>query len=398
MILKPAFRSEQARWGLAALADIAGIPCDARAEGAGAVEVGDGDAELPALAALAWDCLTGAKEAGLPADRYGNPLANGHPLGKAGLLLDPPVDRAARRLGEFWDLEVGAPRAPAWPGGAPYALALSHDVDDPLKGQLVYGALLAASGLLKGVPRARRDGLSRMRAWWRVRRGGPDPYFTFRAIRELERAEGVRSTFFAMPILDGDWEVRVSALDQPLLGALREAAAEGWEVGVHGSNASAVDGSRLARERLLLEEALGRRVDLLRHHNLRWRGAAAWGRIRAAGFAADSSVGFNEAPGFRAGTSFPFAAPGGGLIEVPHALMDTYMTGDAQPGEAVLDAARRSGGMACLNWHERAFCEADFPGRTDAYLGLLRRARREGAWIAPVGDAAAWWRARRGPA
>ena len=72
------------------------------------------------LGLKAWESLSGELEAGSPKDRYGNPLAGGRDLLQT--LLD--------------DL---APRRVAWPGGAPYAVALSHDLDDPIKGQLAYG-------------------------------------------------------------------------------------------------------------------------------------------------------------------------------------------------------------------------------------------------------------------
>lgn len=321
----------------------------------------------------AWGYLSGEFDAGRPRDRYGNPLAGERNL------LETPLDEG---------------RTSAWPGGAPYALALSHDLDDPIKGQLAYGLALAASGLVKGHAGARREGMARVRAWG----SRPDPYFTFDAIRTLEEDEGVRSTFFGVSILDHDWEVRVSAAEDPVRSALKALAKDGWEVGLHGSNASASDGERLQAERERLEDAIGTPITSVRQHNLRWQGPASWVRQAAAGFRCDASVGFNGKPGFRAGTAYPFLAfgPEGealDLVEVPHALMDTYL--EAGQGEAVLEAARRAGGLACLNWHERAFCRTDFPGRAEAYLALIRKAKAEGAWIATVGEAAAFWRGRR---
>ena len=127
--------------------------------------------------------------------------------------------------------------------------------------------------------------------------------------------------------------------------------------------------------------------------------SASWVRQADAGFLCDSSVGFNEAYGFRSGTSFPFPAfsPEGRLlplIVVPHVMMDKLGPDPEAEIGMLLGTLRRTGGCAAVNWHEHAFCREDFPGRAEVYRSLVRSARRDGAWLAPVGELARWWRER----
>ena len=87
---------------------------------------------------------------------------------------------------------------------------------------------------------------------------------------------------------------------------MNEVAQAGFDVGLHGSSASATDARLLSAQRAVLEDAIGGEVQTIRQHWLHWDVRATPAAQAAAGFSADSTLGFNRNVGFRAGTSFPF--------------------------------------------------------------------------------------------
>jgi len=100
----------------------------------------------------------------------------------------PTVDGLAKRFLHFVREafeSAGTPLVRKWPwkGGAPYAVALSHDVDLPIKWRLRTALSYAV----------RRRDFGGMVA--RLRRR-PDPWWTYDTILDMERRAGVRSTFF----------------------------------------------------------------------------------------------------------------------------------------------------------------------------------------------------------
>ena len=87
---------------------------------------------------------------------------------------------------------------------------------------------------------------------------------------------------------------------------MNELVQAGFDVGLHGSSASATDATLLSAQRAVLEDAVGAEVRTTRQHWLHWDVRLTPAAQAAAGFTADSTLGFNRNIGFRAGTSFPF--------------------------------------------------------------------------------------------
>jgi hypothetical protein len=87
---------------------------------------------------------------------------------------------------------------------------------------------------------------------------------------------------------------------------MNEVAQAGFDVGLHGSSASATDARLLSAQREVLEGAIDGEVQTIRQHWLHWDVRATPAAQAAAGFTVDSTLGFNRNVGFRAGTSFPF--------------------------------------------------------------------------------------------
>jgi hypothetical protein len=317
--------------------------------------------------------------------------------------LDPPLERLRRKLG------VEPPR---W-GDARFAVALTHDVDVPWK--------WTRKGVKGAAARAKSDLVNgRVHAGLRELRGlagaavhkaaGTDPYWSFDRILEDERRCGASSTFFLLADhaheYDGAAVESYERLRPRLVETLQDAKAE---VGLHGSYSAADDAERIAREKERLEELSGP-VQGQRYHYLRVDPHRNLGALEAAGFAYDSSLGFGDAIGFRAGIAHPFRpwdferdAPRG-LVEVPLAAMDVTLSAERyldlglDEGEkrlmSLLDWAAEHGGGFAVLWHSEQYDSALLPGWDRLYRRVMEGVRSRGGACLRAGtlaeEARAW--------
>jgi len=126
--------------------------------------------------------------------------------------------------------------------------------------------------------------------------------------------------------------------------------------------------------------------------------------LEKAGFSYDSTVGYNEAIGYRAGTAQVFKHPNvDRLLELPLHIMDTalfypsYMNlSDDEARAAMLpliENVTRFGGVLTINWHDRSLG----PERlwADVYVTLLRDLRARAPWFATALQTVSWFRRRR---
>ena len=311
--------------------------------------------------------------------------------------LDPPLERLRRRLG------VEPPR---W-GGARFAVALTHDVDTPWKWTptgLRGAAARAKSDVLRGRV---RSGLRETRAlagWPFHKARGTDPFWSFDRILADERRCDASSTFFVMADhaheLDGPSAESYEQLRPRLVETLLDGAAE---VGLHSSYSAADDGTRLAAEKIRLEQLAGP-VRGQRYHFLRLDPDRNLAHVEAAGFAYDSTLGFNDAPGFRAGIAHPFRPwnlerdEPRGIVEVPLAAMDVtlsaerYLDLSARQAEArlrtLLDWAAEHGGGFAVLWHSEQYDSAINPGWDRLYRRFMEDVRARGGICVQAGTLA----------
>jgi peptidoglycan/xylan/chitin deacetylase (PgdA/CDA1 family) len=314
--------------------------------------------------------------------------------------VDPPLERLRRTLG----LEPPRYR------GARFAVALTHDVDQPWRWTPI--GIRGAAARLKADVLAGRAGAAaheahEARAFARVplhKLRGTDPNWRFAEIAAAEREHGARSTFFLLAghghRADGASPEAYERLRPRLVETLVEAGAE---VGLHGSYLAADDLERLARERAVLAQLdgplLGQRYHYLRvdpHRNL-----APLARI---GFRYDTSLGFPDALGFRAGIAHPFRpwdfereAPAD-LVEVPLAVMDATLAEERYEGLsaeaakprvlAVLDWAAEHGGGFSILWHPERFDAPSARGWDRLYFDVLDAVRERGGVCLSAGELA----------
>jgi hypothetical protein len=126
--------------------------------------------------------------------------------------------------------------------------------------------------------------------------------------------------------------------------------------------------------------------------------------LERAGYTYDSTVGYNDIVGFRAGTTQVFKPFGvSSLLELPLHVMDTalfypdYL--DLSPDQAtetiaqIVSQTQRFGGVLTINWHDRSLAPERLWG--EAYQNTIDQLTNAGAWFATCRDAVAWFRCRR---
>ncbi len=315
-------------------------------------------------------------------------------------------------------------RIPRWPDGARFAVALTHDVDDV--------ALWSMAGAARRLACARslgsfavRDGLraaARSAAASLRRMAGdrsPDPYDNFYQWTSAEEQHGFRSSWYFVPLYSSrrheldptyGWNDPVSfdGRRTTVAGMMERLDARGYEIGLHGSYLSHGDAAELARQRRSVEGASRSPISGGRQHFLRFDVRRTWSAQRAAGLTYDSTLGYNEAVGFRSGIAAPFrpwnpeTRSAHDLLELPLTLMDGTLfrsLGLDGPGAAArtrshLERVAACGGLAVLLWHPNAAAERQFPGWWHAYVETLQWLAASGAWVAPAAAVASFWTER----
>jgi hypothetical protein len=351
--------------------------------------------ELPEedLLAAGFFHLARVEERGAERDRHGRFLAASSCLDP----LDPPLERLRRELG------VEPPRY----RGARFAVALTHDVDVPWRWTRI--GVLGAAARLKSHALAGRPGPAVHEA-----RGlalvplhklrGTDPNWRFAEVAAEERALDARSTFFLMAghghRADGAAPEAYDRLRPRLVETLLETGAE---VGLHGSYLAAEDIDRLARERVALAQLDGPLIGQ-RYHYLRVDPHRNLAPLAGIGFRYDTSLGFPDALGFRAGIAHPFRPwdferdRPADLVELPLAVMDATLAderyqdlsaAEAKPRVlALLDWAAEHGGAFSILWHPERFDGPSARGWDRLYFELIEAVRERGGVCLSAGELA----------
>lgn len=330
-----------------------------------------------------------------------------------------------------------------WPQGLPFALFLSHDIDQ-IHDRELFRILADINHVRRrageGEPGNTPLALRRIcRALFRPKPAERD----FETLLDIEGRQGFRSSFYLLH--DPYWRrngPRYSFRSPAIRRIAHLIQKGGGELGVHGgyyrfNNAAAYRESREA-----VYEAFGVVPVGIRNHHLKFSYPETWRAQEAAGFAYDSTYGYPERLGSRAGLPFPFfpavptatsfslttdpkpratnfksqSADSGrqtpasinselstlNLLELPLTVMDTtlfrYL---GLSGEAALEAAWATvesvvkiGGLVTLLWHNNYFNEPEYWDWQMVYEELLKRLAPLRPWCATGQEINNWWRAR----
>ena len=311
---------------------------------------------------------------------------------------------------------------PPVPEGYRFIACLTHDVDHPsirihkfdhtMFGFLyraVVGSLFAA---LRG-----RSSLRNLLMNWQaalklvfVQLGlAKDFWRTFDEYIRLEK--GLHSSFFVIPfkncpgrtthgVAPSHRTSRYGAID--IANDLRDLIACGSEVGVHGIDAW-LDASSGQKELEEIRQVTADKKIGIRMHWLYFNEQSPV-TLEKAGFDYDSTVGYNETIGYRAGTSQVYKPLNASrLLELPLLIMDTSLfypdrlhltAAEAKERvDVIIENAIEFGGTVTVNWHDRSIAPERLWG--DFYVNLVEDLKNRGAWFSTASQAVTWFRKRR---
>ena len=347
-------------------------------------------------------------------------LTQGQPPAYASI---PTVERHIALL-RSWIMAAGIPlvEIPPVPAGHRFTVCLTHDLDHPslrfhrfdhttfgFLYRAVIGSFIKTCQGRISLSSLRRN-ISAALALPFVHLGWAEDFW-FQFDRYLQIEKGLASTFFVIPF-KGD-PGRTTEGAAPNLRAPAYAVADiadrvkslanaGSEVGVHGIDAW-LDANRGSEERDAVSRVAGTPAAGIRMHWLYFDDESP-ARLEQVGFAYDSTFGYNETVGFRAGTLQAFRPlTARQLLELPLHVMDTALFYpshlDLTPEAAkktvlpLIDAAERHGGVLTINWHDRSIAPERLWG--DFYLDLLDELKRRDPWFPTAAQAVAWFHRRR---
>jgi hypothetical protein len=308
------------------------------------------------------------------------------------------------------------------PAGYRFMACLTHDMDHPRVGYhkadhtmfgFLYRALIrSVIDLCRG-----RKSLQQVAVNWKAAFSLPLVFAGFakdfwdQVDRYLELEGNLASTFFVIPT-KGNAGVDRHDREEPRRAAryaladiandLSKLLSANREIAVHGIDAWH-DSAKGRDERQRIQEVTGAAEAGVRMHWLYFDSDAPL-KLEKAGFSYDSTGGYNETIGYRAGTVQVFKHPDvDHLLELPLHIMDTALfypsylnLSDKQAMAAILpliENTTKFGGVLTINWHDRSLGPERLWG--DVYMNLLHHLRDRKPWFATAAQIVSWFRKRR---
>jgi len=310
---------------------------------------------------------------------------------------------------------------PLWPNGAPFAVCLTHDVDNVAW----MNPRMHARRMVSQMRYLLHESLNRraLGAWKCATRSfieslvsgnRSDPLHCYEQWLELEADFSAKSTFLFLPdsyhrphYSDGGYRYADRIVFDGHKCLVREMMREihdrGWEVGLHASWYCFNCLEELKRQKCQVEEAINATVASVRHHFLHFDIRCTPRVHHDAGLKVDSSIGFNDDIGFRYGTAMPWKLRDTRddrelqVIELPLVIQEKCLIrliaeGNErvalQRANTIAKRVRDVGGVLTLLWHPVTIRQ---PLYVNIYRKILESLSDQGAWFGTMSEIANWW-------
>jgi hypothetical protein len=311
---------------------------------------------------------------------------------KEGFLQEPVVNQYAEQLLKMLRVAGFTGERRRWWGIAPWAIALTHDVDQLHRfvraKPPVHAIIRSMTG--RGSPADRmvlRDYMQTMT------HRKADEYDCLLDMATWEVSIGARSSYYFLGDDTGRYgtEYAVDALD--IATTMKTMASMGHEIGFH-AGFSTYDDARRFHSELSRLQSTGLPVTGGRQHYLRWQTPATWRLWEAEDLSYDATLGYSSSAGFRCGTCLPFHPYDiendreMSIWEWPLMFMDgTYLFAWPE-GREVLDRlshqCQRYGGVLVLLWHNSQWSDVYARPVRDLFQRLILESVAQGVAVGSI--------------
>ncbi len=347
-------------------------------------------------------------------------LSSGQPTKFAGV---PTLEIHISML-RNWILAAGTPVVEICPApwGYDFLACLTHDVDfvglrNHRLDHTVLGFVYRASfGSFIELLRHRISWYELLRNWQAVLLlpfvylGIADDFWVqFQRYMEIEK--GLGSTFFFLPFKKMAGTMGVEKAPKKRAGKydlegvkkdIEVLISRGCEVGLHGIDAWQ-DADKARQELAQISSVIGESNIGVRIHWLYFNERSA-ATLDSAGAFYDSTIGYNDAVGYRTGTTQVFRPLGAQkLLELPLNMQDTAIFYPNRMGlrkkeafklcKELIRATKEFGGVLVINWHHRSLA----PDRLweDFYFALLEELKANNVYFGTAKQVITWFGDRR---
>jgi len=251
------------------------------------------------------------------------------------------------------------------------------------------GITRAIGGILRAFQSKEYDEVRhRIRVLMRIEH---DPFDTFELQMQLQKKYNYQAIYFILLADYGPNDKNIPHNNRYFRSLIRYLA-DYAEIGIHPSYASSYQPSLMVMETNRLSKILKREVEHSRQHFLKLTLPETYRNLINNDIIHDYTMGYAEAPGFRASicTPFPFfdldQDSHTNLMIHPFAVMDgtlhDYMKLDPQKAIAtiieLLDEVKKVGGIFMPLWHNPALNEqGDWKGWLDVYLKMVEEGMKK---------------------
>ena len=312
---------------------------------------------------------------------------------KLGILEFPAVNYYSRLLKERVEEYFGITLDRKMYASTDSAIALTHDVDfvSFLNPKMISREMVGIAVLNRhGLPSKQRA--TKLLFPLYALFGFDLPKIGLKFIFNAENSLGLKSTFFIKTGTTGKQDIPYNFRSKTMRNFLNMLAAEGFEIGIHPSMGTYVDVDEFVREKNRLQDFIGKRVNSVRQHYLKFTAGRTVQIWEKAEMKYDSTLGFSREIGFRNSVAFPYPLYNfaedrpSTVIELPLVFMDGTLAENKTISndqaltrmKELIKETRMANGTASILFHNSLTDPIDFQGYTEIFTAVLQEIKGNG--------------------
>jgi len=292
-----------------------------------------------------------------------------------------------------------------WPSGKKFALSLSHDID-----YYGYGELRYHKPMIIYKKGRKTDGSSKIykRIKYMFRWAFKSFYSAEKEFAKLvknEKKKSANATYFLLSKRDDPDDRKNYLYRDRSSSQLKKILLES-QVGLHGSETTAFNAEKLIQEKENYQKYFPEPQGF-RAHFLFFEYQQFFRNLENAGLKYDTSLGYREHTGYRAGISYPFFPFNNddnrpfNVLEIPFTVMDVTLISPLMMNLSVsagrlhirklINEAFKNNGHVSILWHNNTFDFIDNRFWGKLYWQIIDFCQKNEGWVCSTDDMYNWW-------